>query len=317
MIECGHMMARYVYGVLRPTRFPEAEAHNALWLGARTLGVEVTEVDLARRCGLGNIDPQHSGGDVWHAAIEIAIDWQPPPAGAKLVTLRKDADAVGAMAVLTARAAGETFAPDARARIELVAAADRFDHGRWPGPRAMPRSAAEVDEVGVGEQGLGAMIGGLIGADVNHGVAAMRCWLAYGEAPADWLEAARRAATVLFDRLRRGEVRARLFDALDIALVEGAAPGALRLGYRLAPIVIAIGEVEGRRKASIAQYDRAWVDLPRVAARLNEMEPGWGGSETIIGSPQGLSSRTPVEACIAAVAACRRHAAGAGGRSER
>ncbi len=43
------------------------------------LGIEVTVPALAARCSLGNIDPQHSGGDTSRAAIEDAMRCELPP----------------------------------------------------------------------------------------------------------------------------------------------------------------------------------------------------------------------------------------------
>jgi hypothetical protein len=48
-------------------------------------------------------------------------------------------------------------------------------------------------------------------------------------------------------------------------------------------------------KDTIAQAELGWVDLPAVQAELAALEPGWGGSPTIIGSPQGVSSSLTLE----------------------
>lgn len=96
-----------------------------------------------------------------------------------------------------------------------------------------------------------------------------------------------------------------------VAVVESAHPGAMGLGYCLAPVVIAAMPpvAEGGRKATIAAWRPRLVDFGVLKARLNEAEliklsgmgldhgtstqgqrvreGGWGGSATIIGSPQG------------------------------
>lgn len=299
------MSAPYLYDLLIPSRAPDAERRNDARLGPTTLGVEVTEATLAARCGLGNIDPQHSGADATRSAIEAALDWPLPPDSARLATLRKDADALGAMAILTLRSAHAPLDAALRERVRLVAEADRFAQGPWPGPRPLPGSVAEIDEVGFGPQGLGAMIGGLPGVGIAEGVAAMSAWLTRGDIPGGWAQRARAAAATLLAQLAGGEVRVRMSDRPGVALVEGAAPGALRLGYRLAPVVVALGDVGGLRKIAIAQHDAGHVDLAAVAARLNRAEPGWGGSPTIIGSPQGVAAQTSLDACLAALDAAR------------
>ncbi len=97
----------YYYGVLRTDVSPQAASHNDQLLGNWTLGLEVTDKVLAERCGLGNIDPQHTvGGQGISSAIEAALSCALPPDGASLVTIRPDKDSFGAMAVLTLRAEG-------------------------------------------------------------------------------------------------------------------------------------------------------------------------------------------------------------------
>src|SRR5665213_1053865 len=141
--------ATHAFALLRPSRALGAEAANAGLLGPYTLGIEVTEPELAARCGLGVIDPQHGPAPGKGAAIEAALDWPLPPAGARLVTIRPDADAVGAMAVLALRADGAVLGDEARARIALIARWDGFAQGPWRdfaaarGP--LPRPAGTED----------------------------------------------------------------------------------------------------------------------------------------------------------------------------
>lgn len=98
----------YKYGILRTDDSEEAQRHNGTLLGLNTLGIEVTRTDLAARCGLGNIDPQHgSNPQPDCSAILASLTYPLPPAGTTFVTIRPDADAFGAMAVLTARSEGK------------------------------------------------------------------------------------------------------------------------------------------------------------------------------------------------------------------
>ena len=68
------------------------------------------------------------------------------------------------------------------------------------------------------------------------------------------------------------------------------------IGYSQAPIVVAINPEfrfqggEPHRKITICQYQDGYINLKKVVENLNLIEPGWGGSATICGSPQGKAS---------------------------
>lgn len=304
--------SHYCPGLLDPRPGEAAERANARHLGPTTLGIEVTEPRLAARCGLGNIDPQHRPDGGARAAIEAALDWPLPPAGAQLMTIRPDADAYGTMAVLGLRAAGQPITPAMHARIGQIARADRFDRGPWPGLRALPARPEEVDEVGPGEAGLGALVGGISDRSLapEAAVAAVRDWIVAGVVPGPWHDQAVAAQAELLAALRDGRLRLSAPDPGRIALAEGFVPGALRLGYRLAPVVVAVGEVPGGtsalpwRRITVGQWRAGHVDLVRALAMLAEAEPGWGGSPTIIGSPQGASCRTSPAQVVAVLRTC-------------
>jgi hypothetical protein len=298
-------MPIYRYGLVKPQRAQGAPEHNAAWLGPDTLGIEVTEPELAARCGLGNIDPQHCGGNSDISAIDAAFDWPLPAIGARLVTIRPDADAFGAMAVLTLRADGISFSDEAQKRIALVNRSDCFDRGCWPGLRPLPTCVEDIDEVGIGVENLGAIIAGLSLPEttIEEGVRQMMLWLLTGAAPRIWIALARKSAARLFAALGDGTVVVREIIPGSVALVDGFVPGALRLGYRRAPIVVAtntqkLSDHAPLRRITIAQYTPGYVDLVRVARALAAGEPGWGGSTTIIGSPQGVNCKTSVDNCI-------------------
>ena len=69
-------------------------------------------------------------------------------------------------------------------------------------------------------------------------VAAARHWIMTGEPAAE--PAAITAAANLFTALETGQVRVTTGNDGRVAIVRGYAPGALRLGYRVAPVVVAI-----------------------------------------------------------------------------
>jgi len=274
---------------------------------AGTLGVEVTDARLARALGLGNIDPQHGfGGGTGRAAIEAAIDWPLPAPDACLATLRADADALGAMAVLQLRALGVDLSPAIRSRIALIASHDCFENGDWSdwrdarGPLARPATYADVTAAPIAYRALTALAQGRsMGVDAR--VAGIRRWLATGALPVGACKAAWVRATALAEAWNRQSLTIETRADGRIALARGEAPGGLQLGYRFAPVVIAETRPEGARKVTIAQFSSGWVDLAGVRRRLDAREPGWGGSATILGSPLDDGSRLPLAEILVAV----------------
>lgn len=288
----------YRFGQLLPALARGAELRNSPLLGNATLGIEVTEPALAARCGLGNIDPQHDGSGSELSAIEAALAWPLPPAGAWLVTIRPDLDAIGAMALLGLRAEGRAITSPMRGRIADVGLVDCFAWGRWPGARPMPTCLDDILE-DVGGRDTDVLAGAMrdAGRELSDRVTIARTWLLSGTAPAAYLEAPRERAAVLWRGLRDGRIVMR--EAVPDRLVEVISDidGALQLGYRIAPVVVTLNphfvfpDGSTGRKYTIAQYQIGAVDLSRVAATLSELEPGWSGQMTIVGSPQGQASR--------------------------
>jgi hypothetical protein len=231
-MERSDKTVEYRYALLDPRAAAAAQLPR---LGRTTLGIEVTLPALAAACGLGNIDPQHGpGGDV-RTAIEAALDWPMPPPGTLLVTIRPDLDSIGAMAVLGMRGAGEVFGPEVRARIDQIARADRHDHGAWPGPCPIDSLCTEPAPLAwpallVADAGLG----------LFERVAGLRHWLATGQTAPRYREKAIASRSEMAVALRDGSLRLRPPRGDRIALVVSGHPEALRLGYCLAPVVVAL-----------------------------------------------------------------------------
>lgn len=49
------------------------------------------------------------------------------------------------------------------------------------------------------------------------------------------------------------------------------------------------------RKWVVAQCDEGFISISDILRTMLEIEPGWGGSSTIIGSPQNVPSKIPKE----------------------
>jgi hypothetical protein len=304
----------YQYGLLKPERVPGAELTNAALLGPQTLGIEVTEPSLAARCGLGNIDPQHSGDRRAEiAAIDLCLTAQLPLPGARLVTLRADLDSLGSMALLTLRAKRLEVTELTRLRVRQASTLDRFAHGPWPGPRPLPwdEDAASRDTGEKGDALLAAALASDDTVSLEDRVTILCRWLcadAEGEldtirptlAPyAEQIEAERAALAAGF---REDRLNIKVTAGRQIARIESyGLPGGVRLGYCLAPVVVACDHAfrfrdsPPHRKFTVCQYAEGYLDLRGALRDLVAMEPGWGGSPTIIGSPQGVASRLSID----------------------
>jgi len=287
------------YALLNPVRHPDAGANAAL-LGPLTLGVEVTEPALAAACGLGNLDPQHGENSSGVAAITAALRWPIPPAGATLVTIRPDPDAFGAMAVLALRADGAAPGPAARTRIALVARWDAHDHGEWTKwreanpPLSRPADARRAAGAPLAVRAL-AVFAGDQALTPTARVGCMRRWIGEGLLPADATARAGAAWAATIAAWNDGEIEIVCGGDPRLVILRSRRPHALRLAYAHAPVVVAAGGARAGRKVTVAQFEPGWIDLAALRADLAAREPGWGGSPTIIGSPQGAPSALPIE----------------------
>lgn len=276
-----------------------------------TLGVEVTDPELASACALGNIDPQHAPGAARddRCAALAATGWALPPAGAALATLRPDLDSIAAMAVLDLRARG--IAPDDAMfeRINLIDRRDAFRMGAWPGQKPLPRTPDDVsDAEGGGELRAVAAAAGDRSLPLKDRIGLISGWLTTGVA----LETYDRAADARVRRQLRslslGATRIERAAGGDVAIVISLEAGALSFGYRLAPVVVAKnpafpfpGGAVGA-KYTIARYAPQHADLDAAAEALNRIEPGWGGQAGIKGSPQRRGSGLGLDRVVEIVA---------------
>lgn len=290
----------YRYALLDPSGTPAAEERNNAIFGVGPVyGVEITRPDLAERAA-SNLDPQHLGGDPSTAAIEAALHWSPPPDGATLATIRVDMDSVGAMAVLTCRASGHLFEPplvdlpgeeNDTARVLRVARADCEAAGPWPGIRRLadPRH----------------LIGPLAGVDgmatdasrtLEERVFLVARWILAGSDAMPRLLATYQTAAIREAERALANLHVEM-GADGVAWVRGEHRFAFQLGYRMSPVVVAENpahRLSGGRphlKYTIARWNSSIpMDWSGMRRELDQREPGWGGSSSIVGSPQGRAS---------------------------
>lgn len=285
----------YRFALLQPSNSADA-ANNHAVLGEETLGIEVTEQTLAARCDLGNIDPQHGGVVVVQcSAIDLALDWPLPPGGSTLATLKPDADALGAMAVLALRRQGVKLGTDALDRVRLVSRWDRFDLGDWltwrdrHPPLPHPACPGDLDGPPLELRAVRALA-----ADsrlqLADRVAALAGWIASGKLPEHFSAIARDHEAELLGAWNSGNLTVSLSSDPRLAILTARERAGLFLGYRHAPVVLAESGTGEAKAITIAQFEPGWIDLADLLTAISAAEPGWGGGATIIASPQGAGT---------------------------
>lgn len=321
----------YAYAILDPRSIPVAtEANDKVFATGPVVGIEVTVPALASRC-VANIDPQHSGQNADLAAIEVALTAELPAVGSVLATVRADLDSVGAMAIFALRAEGSFpqlviegevvsrvdggglfFIAETIDRILLIATSDKFSRGGWPGPKSLPTTESLFDDSTASAESdsrlapIAAAVSDFKVAIADR-VELLKKWLLTGEEPADYRERWLAERQALAKAIADGTIKASTVSAGRIAKVVSTHRAATSVGYSLAPVVIALnpefrlGAGEPHSKFTICAFEARFADIKAALTELNELESGWGGSPTIGGSPQGVSSVLTIDQVVEVV----------------
>ncbi|MDR1300257.1 MAG: hypothetical protein LBK50_00965 [Candidatus Nomurabacteria bacterium] len=332
-------MAKYTFFQFDPR--PAGEATNVAAVEMAkggVLGIEVTVPALTELCTLGNLD--HHGVNAGKpAAIEQALTYPLPPVKIEnasvlmvtLATVRADLDSVGAMAIMSLR--NEWSYKDSYDRnriwasienpfvllelydrVKKVAAADtaalaaasEWRPGELPTRENPWPTAMAID----GRQDLAAIASAVADFRVplEERVEAMKTWLLTGEEPAGYREKVEAERLDMIAALEDGSID--YAEASGVARVVSTHRAATTVGYSLAPVVVAlnpefrVGGGEPHAKFTVCQFKPGYIDLAAVFAELSKKEPGWGGTATIGGSPQGVSSELTIYQVVEVV---RRH----------
>lgn len=307
-ISYAALAAMFHYAAFDPRPTPEAKSANeaivasALEAGS-LIGIEVTVPRLAALCAV-NIDGQHSGQETGVSAAKLAANLdmaEMPCEGDTLATVRADLDSIAAMAILVLRANG--LLPLANL-VEAIDVADTFSHGAW-----QPRPLPTPDQPILGDADLAAAAAAAMDFKVPllQRVAWLAEWLHTGAEPAAYRARVNEEAAAVVAALEAGFIQIEdhwLWQPggghLKVAVVHSSHRAATTLGYCLAPVVVAVNDSfsfqgsPAHRKVTICQYTPGLVNLGAVTEALNKQEPGWGGSRTIIGSPQGVHTDAPI-----------------------
>lgn len=329
----------YNFALLDPRPIPVAQAANeAIFATGPAFGIEVTVPALASRC-VTNLDPQHSGGDATRAAIEDALMCELPPEEATLVTVRADLDAIGAMAIFSLRGKGEwepyfgggapalsncsscgwdhdpgTMCLDAVVnRVAQVSAADKFARGGYSGSKPLPTRDnpwSEGNASAESSRSLAAIAAAVMDFKVplTDRVGTMEKWLLTGEEPQQYRDSVERERLDMITALESGAIKHETRSGGRIAVVESTHRAATMVGYSLAPVVVALnpnfklGGGEPHRKFTVCAFEaQKFVNIKAALTELATLEAGWGGSPTIGGSPQGVSSTLTIDSVVGVV----------------
>jgi len=296
-------MAIYQFACFAPVRSNVAAKVNPpiLAIGKELLfGIEVTEAELAQHC-YANLDPQHDGSGSQLCSAEAAVRAQLPRLGATLVTLRLDLDALLSMAIFELRANGVAIlTPEMEERIAKVAAVDKAATAAW---KKQPfQDKPTVDEMEV----LSALC-------VDHKksievrVEEVLNWLMTGQVPSGYEQKILAEKQVIFDALASGAIQ--LTEISGIAIVIAEHRSATAIAYKAAPVGVCLnpsfkgvdGSLEPHAKFTVCQFSLGYCDIVAVQKELANLEPGWGGGDCIIGSPQGVASTLSIDLVVAIV----------------
>jgi len=270
------------------------------------VGVEVTDVQCGNTCHI-NVDPQHgfatnndiTSVELMYRYIDKLKAMFPMFENILFVTVKPDVDSISAMVLASMYLSDPGFSlndGDMMLRLITIANSDRHgDNEPWDKHKRINY---------FNERNLYSRHGlpiGLLAAmgDIRESILNKVSWMF------SYLN------TGTFDKidkytsmvLRKNEVNSKSTD-IDIVIdgklvfIESNYRGALGLGYRYAPVVIAknpsyvfSNNISGP-KYTIAQFNNGHIDLEKIMNTLNEKEPGWGGDvKSILGSPQDRPSK--------------------------
>ena len=274
----------------------ELEKINALSGGRNRIliGLEVTIPEISNKLTI-NIDPQHT----WNSkdgitCIEKFRSFLPnihKMNGKELHVffLKPDLDSISAAAILDIYLDNPLWIlqEDISERICAIAEYDR--HGRSPSGRGFYNSTRIP-------RGLFMYVSGWKNS-IYDKISLTRNWILDGTFK----------DINKFNRIADKKFKQSLFNSKTeiiipkkLVFIRSSSRGACGIGYRYAPVTIALnpsyrfGIDESRiygKKWVIAQQSDGFVDMRGVLEELSKLEPGWGGSPSIIGSPQDRPSK--------------------------
>ncbi len=265
-------------------------------------GIEFTLPSLEQYIEF-NLDGQHVEGGNGKTAIELAAEIPLPLTGdTTFSVVRPDADALGAIAVLMIRTKkwreGQNLSDEMRERIDLISKYDKFAMGPWS---PQPLTSRELSE----DQKIFKSISACCldhKLSIEDRIARVQKWIVEGD-----FGGFESYQGKVLSEMDKANAESAIRKEDGIAIIKSRNIGATSLGYAIAPIVVVRNDAfqfqggEPHVKYTICQWQEGYVDLPAIIKELNEIEKSngtWGGSKTICGSPQGVSSSVILEQVV-------------------
>ncbi len=272
----------------------EIEKINSLSGGRNKvlIGLEVTIPEISRKLTF-NIDPQHAwSNETGITCIEKFRSFLPNFGKMKekelhVFFLKPDLDSISAAAILDIYLENPLwmFQEEIETRISAIAEYDRHGRSRcgFSHKTKIPR-------------GLFMYISGWKN-NIYDKISLTKNWLLEGT----FKDMSK------FNRIADKKFKQSIFNSKieiiipkKIVFIRSPSRGACGIGYKYAPVTIALnpsyrfGIDESRiygKKWIIAQQSDGFIDMSGILEELIGIEPGWGGSPSIIGSPQDKPSK--------------------------
>jgi len=274
---------------------------------ALIVGIELTDIELSRYCHM-SIDPQHNSSSNSITSIEMVYKYRDRLSKmaeifskVSLITIKPDLDSIGAMVLATLSINHQTLQITGDILLRLIAIANSDRHGstsKWNKHKRINY----FNEPLFSKFGIPIGILSAIGShdDIGIKLQYMTDYILTGT-----FEKFDKYTAIM---LKKNEVSSKSTNVQIIienklVFVESNYRGAIGLGYRYAPVVLAknpsyrFGQ-NGMKgvKYTIAQFNTSRVDIEKILNRILVLEKGWGGDiSSIIGSSQREPSKLTTE----------------------
>jgi len=281
------------------------------------VGVEVTLPQYEEYCMI-SIDPQHSPNQQNQiTSIEYIFNFQDSILEVVkefnkivLTTVKTDIDSIGTMAIITLLLRNELkLDGDLILRLKAIAKSDRHGRRNW--------KMQKEDYFHFNDYNIFGLPSGLAYMTSDHKITIDQkvknviSYLITGT-----FKTLNKYNNLVYNNLKQSNKNTslKIIVPKKLCFVESKHRGGIAYGYKQTSCVIAknpsfsFGQEPSKiigTKITIAQYsDSNFIDLNKVRFELNQIEPGWGGSNVIIGSPLTKPTTISNEQVIAI---CKKH----------